>query len=149
MVGGANHNKIKSCPPGGRPTDWGTIILKKFFHCPEGSEPHVRLPTLWGPDKGTGSPPGIWPWSPVGFDYKTSIGLQETETPVFKDTNKTLHTPIMACNHNHLFFSPLATDCKNSTDCEYLFLFWLCNYYVLMIVSWFVNRKIINSISQN
>ena len=26
----------------------------------------------WGSDKGTGSPQGIWPWRPVGFDYRTS-----------------------------------------------------------------------------
>lgn len=24
-----------------------------------------------GPDKGTGNPQGIWPWSPVGFDYRS------------------------------------------------------------------------------
>ena len=30
------------------------------------------------------------PWSPVGFDYKTSTGLGEPEIPVLEGTNKTL-----------------------------------------------------------
>ena len=49
--------------------------------------------TAWGSDKGTRNSQGIWPWSPVRFDYKTFTGLGETETPVLESTNKTLHAP--------------------------------------------------------
>ena len=33
---------------------------------------------------------GIWPWGPVGFDYRPSRGLGETEIPVFEGTYKIL-----------------------------------------------------------
>ena len=33
-------------PPGGWPTDWRTIIPKKFSHYCEVSEPHIKLPSL-------------------------------------------------------------------------------------------------------
>ena len=65
----------------------------------------------WGYNKGTGNSQGIWPWSPGGFDYRTSTGLGETETPVLEDTNKTLHAPRLRgkeqwlhrkLNQNHL-----------------------------------------------
>ena len=37
---------------------------------------------------------GIWPWRPLGFDYKTtSIGLGKTETPVLEGTSKILQAP--------------------------------------------------------
>ena len=36
--------------------------------------PTTNFPT-WGSAKGTENPQGIWLWRPVGFDYKTSIGL--------------------------------------------------------------------------
>ena len=49
--------------------------------------------TAWVYDKGTRNPQGIWPWEPVGFYYRTSRGLRETETPVLAGTNKTLHAP--------------------------------------------------------
>ena len=45
----------------------------------------------WESDKGTGNPQGIWPWRPAGFDYNTSTGLGETETPVLEWKYKTLH----------------------------------------------------------
>ena len=47
----------------------------------------------WESDKGTGIPQGIWPWRPAGFDYNTSTGLGETETPVFDGTYKMLCSP--------------------------------------------------------
>ena len=47
----------------------------------------------WGSDRETGNPLGIWPWSPVEFDYRTSTELGETETPVLEGTNKILCTP--------------------------------------------------------
>ena len=31
-----------------------------------------------------GNPHGIWPGRPAGFDYRTSIGLGETEAPVLE-----------------------------------------------------------------
>ena len=57
-----------------------------------GSEPTSGFPA-WGPNQRTGNPQGIWPWRPVGFDYKTSTGLGETETPVLERTNEIVHTP--------------------------------------------------------
>ena len=45
----------------------------------------------WEYDKGTGNPQGMWPWRPAGFDYNTSTGLGETETPVLDGKYKTLH----------------------------------------------------------
>ena len=41
----------------------------------------------WGSDKGTGNPQGIWPWSPAGFDHRTSTGLRKTETPGLEGTH--------------------------------------------------------------
>ena len=40
-----------------------------------------------GPDKGAGNTQGIWPWGPLGFDYKPSSGLRETKTPVLEGKN--------------------------------------------------------------
>ena len=45
----------------------------------------VRFPSL-GPNKGAGNPQG-----PVGFDYKTSTGLEKTKTMVLEGTLKALH----------------------------------------------------------
>ena len=42
----------------------------------------------WGPDKGTGSPEGIWPWGPAGSDHRPSTGLGEAETPVLEERKK-------------------------------------------------------------
>ena len=47
----------------------------------------------WGSDRETGNPLGIWSWSPVEFDYRTSTGLGERETPVLEGTNKILCKP--------------------------------------------------------
>ena len=44
-------------------------------------------------DKEKGKPQGIWPWSWVGFDCRTSIGLGETETPLLESTSKALSAP--------------------------------------------------------
>ena len=41
-----NHNRIKSYTHQVGDTDWRIIIPKKFSHCCEHSEPHVRLPSL-------------------------------------------------------------------------------------------------------
>ena len=47
----------------------------------------------WGSDKETRNPQGTWPSRPAGLDYKTSTGLEKTETPVLETTKKTLPTP--------------------------------------------------------
>ena len=41
----------------------------------------------WGPDKGAGKTQATWPWGPVGFDYRPSKGLKETQTPVLEGKN--------------------------------------------------------------
>ena len=48
---------------------------------------------VWEYDKRTGNPQGIWPWKPVGFNYRTFVVLGETETPAMEGTNKNLHAP--------------------------------------------------------
>ena len=67
------------CLSGGWPTNWRTIIPKNFSHCCEGSDPHIRLSSLWGSSKGTGNPQEIWLWRTAGFNYRTSTGLRETD----------------------------------------------------------------------
>ena len=47
----------------------------------------------WGSSKRARNPQGIWLWRPAGFDYRTSTGLGETETPLLECTNKILHKP--------------------------------------------------------
>ena len=49
--------------------------------------PMLGFPS-WGPGKGIRKPQGLWPWRPVGFDYKNHAGLGETETSFLMDTNK-------------------------------------------------------------
>ena len=44
----------------------------------------------WGPGKEVMKPQGLWPWRPVGFDYRNPAGLGETETSFLMDTNKIL-----------------------------------------------------------
>ena len=44
----------------------------------------------WGSGKGPGNPQGIRLWRPVGFDYRTTTGLGETETSLLEDTDKIL-----------------------------------------------------------
>ena len=78
-------------------TGWVTHKLennntKKITHHCEGLELHVRL-LAWGPNKGTGNLQRIWLGRLVGFDYKTSTELGETETLLLEGTNKTLHAP--------------------------------------------------------
>ena len=57
-----------------QPTNWRTIVPKKFSHCCESSRACNRFPNLeiWKRDW---EPQGIWPWRPVGFDYRTYRGL--------------------------------------------------------------------------
>ena len=83
MVGGAHHDKIKFIPAG-----WVTHRLKnnntkkfctivKVLNCRSGFP-------AWGSKKGTGNTQAIWPWGPVGFDYRPFRGLGETEAPVLR-----------------------------------------------------------------
>ena len=53
--------------------------------------PTSGLPAWWS-DKRIGNRQEIWPWGPVGFDYRTSRGLGETQTPVLEGTNRILCT---------------------------------------------------------
>ena len=62
---------------------------KKFSHWCEGTEPHVSFPA-WRSSKETRNLQGIWLWRLVGFDYRISTGLGETETPFLEGTNKML-----------------------------------------------------------
>ena len=73
-------------PPSKWPTNWRTIIPKKFSHCCKGSRPHIRLSNL-----------GIWQRSEnpqvsriEGFDYRTSSGWWKHR--LLEGTNKTVHT---------------------------------------------------------
>ena len=44
--GGASTIKSNPIPTKWGPKDWKAIIQNKFSHNSEGSEPHVRLPSL-------------------------------------------------------------------------------------------------------
>ena len=65
--------KSNPIPTIGWPSNWRTIIPKKFSHFCEGSEPHIRLPSLetWQKDWEF---PGNLTLKTKGFDYKTSTG---------------------------------------------------------------------------
>jgi len=47
----------------------------------------------WGSYKGTGKSPGDLTLNPAGFNYRTSIGLGDIETPPLEGTNKILDAP--------------------------------------------------------
>ena len=71
---------------------WVTHRLEKTYttkstQWSEGSEPHVRLPSL-GSGNGRRNPQRIRLWRPVGFDCRTSTGLGETETPLLEGTHE-------------------------------------------------------------
>jgi len=57
-----------------QPTNWRTIISKKFLYCCKVLGPTTDSPS-WGSGKGTKNPQGLWLWRLVGFDYRTSTGL--------------------------------------------------------------------------
>ena len=54
------------------------MIPKKFSHCCEDSEPHIRLPSLRIQERYWESP-GNLTMRPAGFDDRTSTRLRETE----------------------------------------------------------------------
>ena len=72
---------------GGWPADWRTRLPKKFSHCCEGSEPHIRFPSLEIQQRAW-EPPENLPLKTKGFDYKTVTGLGETEIPVLEGSTK-------------------------------------------------------------
>ena len=76
-------------PPGGWPTDWRTIIPKKFSHYCKHSRLHIRLHNL-GVRQRDREFPGIWLWRAAGFHYRTSTGLREQR--LLEGINKTLYT---------------------------------------------------------
>ena len=92
MVGGAQSwsNQIPY-PRGGWPSDWRTIIPKKFSHYCESSELHVRLSNLGIWQRDWVSPENL-ALSMSGVDYRPSRRLRETKTPVLKDTHTILCT---------------------------------------------------------
>ena len=47
----------------------------------------------WGSNKGTWNPQRIWPWGPIGFDYRPFRGLRETDTPGLEGTGKIFCAP--------------------------------------------------------
>ena len=59
-------------------TNWKIIILQKFSHRTESSEPHIRLLSLgiWHQEK---EPQSIWLWRPGGFEFRSCTGLEEIE----------------------------------------------------------------------
>ena len=71
------------------PTNWRTIIPKKFSLCCKILGPTTDFSTLRS-GKGTGKPQGIWIWRPVGYYYRTFTGLG-------KQTVKG-HKQNLACN---------------------------------------------------
>ena len=86
---GHNHDKSNPKATGGRPTNWRIIILQKFSHWSEGSEPHVRLPNLGVRQQDQESPGNL----PVGFDCRTSTGLGKTKfSSQGKETFKKIYT---------------------------------------------------------
>ena len=52
---------------GGQPTNWKPVVPKKFSLCCEGSEPHVRLPSLGNPAK------GLWTCRESDFEGKRDL----------------------------------------------------------------------------
>ena len=53
----------------------GDQLYQRSFHTVmKVLRPTTDFPT-WGSSKGTENPQGIWPWRPVGFDNRTSMGL--------------------------------------------------------------------------
>ena len=76
-------------PPSRRPTNWRTIMWKKFSHCCKSSRGHNRFPNL-GIRQREWVPPGNLTLKTSGFDYRTSIRLGNR---LLEGTNKTLCAP--------------------------------------------------------
>ena len=83
-VGGvlSRYNQIPYSP-GEWTTHSKTIVLQRFSHGSENSEPLIRIPSL---ESGLSKrkPQNIWLWRLMGLDLMSSTGMRETETP-FKE----------------------------------------------------------------
>ena len=89
---GHNHNKIKlPQPPGRWPSNWRTIIPKKFPHSRESSRPRSGFPA-WGSRKWTRRSQGIWHWRPEGSDCRTSTGLGKQRLGSWRAQTKPVFT---------------------------------------------------------
>ena len=67
------------------PTNWRTVIPKKFSYWCRSSKAHNRLLNL-GIWQATGNPQGIWHWRPEGFDYRSSTALRKQTLGGHKQT---------------------------------------------------------------
>ena len=76
---------------GGWTTNWRVVVLQRFSHRSESSEPHVNCPAKGSRTWKT--PKTIWLWRPAGLNYRSPTGLGETETSLLlKGTHKLPHT---------------------------------------------------------
>lgn len=76
---GCNHDKSKSHTTGWATHKLETVVPKKFSLCCEGSEPHVRLPSL-GIQQRDWEPAGNLTLKGRGFDYRAFTELGETDS---------------------------------------------------------------------
>ena len=83
------HVSPSTEPLSRQPTNWRTIIPKKFLYCCKSSRACNRLPNPGIPQRDW-EPPGIWLWRPAEFDYRTSTGLGKQ---TLGGHNKTFCTP--------------------------------------------------------
>ena len=72
----------------------GHAVTKSWTRWSNSTElrPHITL-FSWGSGQQTGNPQGLWLWKSVRFDYRNSMGLEETETLLLEGTNKTVCPP--------------------------------------------------------
>ena len=73
----------------GQPTNWKSIIPKKFSHRSESSEPQIRLPSL-----------EVWQWEEES--PRNSTGLRERKAPLLEDAHKVLCIPAPSRKSNDL-----------------------------------------------
>ena len=85
------HNEIPFLL-GEWPTKLNIIILQRFFHKSESSEPHTRLPSLVVLETERGDPANLT-LKAGGVWSQNSTGLGEIETPLLEGTHKILNAP--------------------------------------------------------
>ena len=84
-------------PPSRRPTNWRTIIPKKFLHWYKISRTHHRVPNL-RIQKRDWELPGIWFWRPVGFielpqDWGNRLLGTQTKSCAYQDQEERSSDP--------------------------------------------------------
>ena len=94
MVGGMQSQWYQIPHPlGGQPTNWKIIMLQKFPHWSESSEPHIRLSSLREWKEELPAPPSppptlphprTWLWRTVEFGHRNYTGLGEKQTLPFE-----------------------------------------------------------------